>query len=536
MIGCGAAEFFERRKEIEKADWDREKLRRFAIYLDKARSIDPSHLEVNVQWSFFSLHLAMLKAREGAEGSTRYKEASTNLEKAISDLRDRFDRTKEGGITLYNAYWRYANLLVNEAFDTPEESSKRNILAVAVKSALQARALPRSVPRRESRRIKKEFASIVLGNAYEDFAEYASDTDASKRPEYFMKAQSAFEEARSFDDSMFIRYHIARCLYRHWKVTRDRSLLRTALERLGQYDQHASLGVRLEWLCWKSQIEFALGESRAGRSSIAEAYRLLKENSSKIVDQQLRDETILLYVESLKVNADDDRTREAARILEESFDGRPEVHWESKVLLCETYFKLDEHLELLKQVSSIQDEAIIIGLRRDPVSTTHSIAWIVNWMQQRTLPEFMGEPSKLGARSPQGKECLLRIRDLLNRETELLVDPDSRTYANFAKAIAGTLDSGSIAQHMQKLLDAVSVDTSKLDGQLVNRVRRLIIEQYWHVEFADDSPEARKEGGEIINMFRGNQLLGQQLRYLLGRRISPNDRRDINKFLDQLGV
>ena len=531
-----AAEFFERRKEIEKANWDREKLRQFATYLVKARGIDPEHLEVKVQWSFASLHQAMLKAREGGDSSTQYEEASTNLEKAIADLKDRFDRTKKGGITLYNAYWRHANLLVNEAFDTPEENAKREILALAIESARQARDLPRSVPRRESRRIKKEFASVVLGNAYEDFAEYSRNTDTSKRPEYFEKARMAFEEAKSFDDSMFIRYHIARCLYRHFKVTRDRKLLRTALASLGEYDHDASLAVKLEWLCWKSQVEFAMGESQAGRLSIADAFRLLEAHEGDIVDRQLRDETILLYVESLMVDTNKQGSMEAAEILEASFDDRKTVHWKSKVLLCEAYFRLEKHAELLEVVESIRDQAIVDSLVKDPVSTTRSIAWIANWMQQRTLPEYMGEPSKLGRLSTRGQTCLLRIRDLLNRESGSLVDSESKAYANFATAIAGTVDSRLIAQHMQDLLDAVSGDAPTLDGQLLDRVRRLMIEQYWHVAFANDSPKVRREGAEIIKRFRGNPLIGKQLRALLQNPIAPQDRNDIKDFLEELGV
>lgn len=489
-----AVEYLLRQIKVSGDTWNATRVNQLAYYLREASKLDNNNPEIEVQKAFGRYHAARLRAKKG-ESTPGLQSASVQLGKAITTL----EKSGVGSITLYNAYWRHAGILVIQAFLDKDAANKKEILKQAVTSADAACNLLESLDLRQMMRVKKELAYLALGNASEDLAFYCDWPDDRTRKVYFDKARLAFSQAVTENNSMKARYCLARSLYRTWMFSgsqRSAKLLAEADKSLGKFDDDASPGVKAEWLSWNAQIKYKLGRNREGHSLIAKAFKLLNENEEAISQKWRRDEVVLLYCDSLNALSiasgnDASMDREVVSVLSKFFPNTEPINWKSKRQICRSLYRLNAHSELLREVESIDDSTIIEGLKKDPQGVASTLAWLAYYVEGRAFPHFLGGEPDMQKEAPRGLRWMAKIHRLLDQNAPPITDQVAATYLGFASAIAQSVDSQSLKDHVKAYLDVLpDSNPSNFDRKLNDHVRESLLDQF-HFLFAAD-PELKQ--------------------------------------------
>ena len=241
-------------------------------YVARAEAADGNNAEVKTHQAFNEYFLA--KAGDPTDAASYYahlRQAADRLGSVIEKRDpDRWSRS------LYDAHWRYANLLVELAFlGSPEqqEPDRRNALE-------NARLALNIVDSNGDRRTPRSPAYFALGNAAEDLAHYSKNLTDEAREEYFLESASAFEKAAALTEmvsSLKARYSLSRCLYRRYSASGDPQHLEEALRKLGRLDPSAPKTDIAEWHLRGAEIFDSRGDERRAFTELDSAKDVLEK-------------------------------------------------------------------------------------------------------------------------------------------------------------------------------------------------------------------------------------------------------------------
>lgn len=492
-----AADLFQQQMELRGLPWDLPRLKQFDKYIKDADESVPDTPAAAILNAFGRYHQAFSLLADGAEISSMLESAAKALKIAINRI------VKQPPTELvYKACWRHANLLTNLAFRQSGNEKKETLKQARSRAKQAVDMLSKLSPTTTSNP-----AYLAMGNACEDLAFYCERGNSKEQRKYFDEAIKNFKFAvanTQHGGSLRPRYCLARCRFRYYVMgTGGRAELAKAEQALGEPDTNASNTSQVEWHSWKSMILAELEETDDALDQAHKAHDLLSDHSGK---QQSNEVTLLLATRLAASDSVSEWEDALEYVLKVDASPGSKTKWESHVLKCRLYHKLQRYQEFADTLVSLDVKDVDKQLGRSAPDVMKQVADLTFQLVSMAFPKGFGDAPELD--SAKASKCIKYLQNVLKLSNENIRGDESFiVYAAIVNASLNADPSKSLSNNVAAYtvaLDKFEILKSKRPNSvrtvIGNDARRALLRLFRYYIYAAQRNEA---GIQFVKELRG---------------------------------